>query len=910
MRRKFLSHILVIVLYTALTLALTWPMALHFTTHVVGSETWAFDEYTFMWNMWWFRHSLLHLGTSPLYSNYIFYPLGISLVPYTFQFFNAALFLPLQPIFNLAVLSNLALLFGFVMSGYGAYLLILYFLAPKLPHSPTSNLQPPTSNLHLSAFVGGAIYTFTASHFIYAALGHHNIVSTEWIPFYALYLIKTAREPGWKNPRLAALFAALSLYCDMIFGSFLALFTIFYLLFLRHPAGGIWALGKRLVVLVASSLLFYAPLLPPVLREMVGGEYVMAGWGEGVKLSADLAGFFTPTALHPWWGGNWARELQAVVEGTSRFADVNTVFIGWALFLFALAVAIFCWKKVAFWAASAFIFAVFSLGPVLHINGRYIFDLEGLKITFPLPFIILHYLPFFKASRSPNRFSVVLMLSLAVLAGYGTFQLLKAMRGKRLAACLALLALLLVEHLSFPLPLTDARVPEIYREIRSERGDFALMQLPLGWRNSFGTLGAESTQAQYYQSVYGKPFIGGNISRNPPFKFEYFQQIPLFKSITDLELYKEVDEATFQKAKAQAPELMYLYDVRYLVILPPIPGRLPYSDTFTRTVEYARHALPLEEKPFYDRDGVQAYRVVQPEPKMEFTIDFGADGSGIYRGEGWSGDEAEVFGATACWAVEQGARFFFPLRQVTDYVMELRATPFAYEGAPTQVLRLWVNGREISPPLSLHPGWDSYKIPLSTSLLKYGLNEARLNFAYLASPYDVLPADMRIGGTGVEAPAEVEVHSGPDFAYITVGGDDASAHRRGYNVAVIAPDSGKVIEKRGFDTWANEYEAQALAAFLEEIEPGQIVVVAAQGEADRHLTDEAVAALRSLGMAGDPRENPGRAHALIGVKGASPATALEKREEGSAYLRVGRVPDRRTLAVAVDCIRFTAMGHR
>ena len=31
------------------------------------------------------------------------------------------------------------------------------------------------------------------------------------------------------------------------------------------------------------------------------------------------------------------------------------------------------------------------------------------------------------------------------------------------------------------------------------------MQLPLGWRNSYGTLGAERTQLQYFQAAHQRP---------------------------------------------------------------------------------------------------------------------------------------------------------------------------------------------------------------------------------------------------------------------------------------------------------------------------------------------------------------------------------------------------------------------
>ena len=104
--KRYLPHLAVLGLFLMLALALTWPLAANLTTHVPGSAVWAFDESTFAWNMWWFKFSLLDLHQSPLQTDYIFYPLGIGLVLYTFNFFNAMVGLPLQLAFSLPLASN------------------------------------------------------------------------------------------------------------------------------------------------------------------------------------------------------------------------------------------------------------------------------------------------------------------------------------------------------------------------------------------------------------------------------------------------------------------------------------------------------------------------------------------------------------------------------------------------------------------------------------------------------------------------------------------------------------------------------------------------------------------------------------------------------------------------------------
>src|SRR5512146_3163009 len=87
-------------LFVLLALGLTWPVLPNIGVRLPGTATWAFDESTFAWNIWYFKHALLDLHTSPLHSDLIWYPLGIDLILYTYNFFNAVVALPLQLVAN------------------------------------------------------------------------------------------------------------------------------------------------------------------------------------------------------------------------------------------------------------------------------------------------------------------------------------------------------------------------------------------------------------------------------------------------------------------------------------------------------------------------------------------------------------------------------------------------------------------------------------------------------------------------------------------------------------------------------------------------------------------------------------------------------------------------------------------
>jgi hypothetical protein len=200
-------------------------------------------------------------------------------------------------------------------------------------------------------------------------------------------------------------------------------------------------------------------------------------------------------------------------------------------------------------------------------------------------------------------------------------------------------------------------------------------------------------------------------------------------------------------------------------------------------------------------------------------------------------------------------------------------------------------------------------VPLPENSLKLGLNRLRLQFSRVEQPRDVLPGSRSIGTTGVLTPVDIEIDAASDHAYMSVFDaegtkSDASAGRRGYNLAVLDHRTGKVLDQRGFDTWANQYESQRMAEYIAQVPDGRIVLAATYGDAGVHLTTGAYEALGSIGAAADIRGLAGRAHAVVGVKGARPGTALETGGGPGAWLRLGLNPDRRYLAAAVDWYRI------
>ena len=270
------------------------------------------DDPPLTWNLWWVRHALVDLGTNPFDCDYLFYPLGINLAFYTLTVLNGLLSIPLQVVFGLVPASNLLLLSSFVLSGYGAFLLAFLILCPRQHERDGADQRHPplVPAQYVAAFVAGLLYAFSSSKLAYAALGQWNIASSQWIPFYVLYLFKVTQHPRrWRYRVLGRLFLLLQAYAELTYATFLVLFTALWLLWqvLVHRrnlrSAQVGRLVANLVLIGLLMVVGLAPMLAMMIPDMlVEGDIFVEGGGFADVFSADLLGFLVPTMYHPLLG--------------------------------------------------------------------------------------------------------------------------------------------------------------------------------------------------------------------------------------------------------------------------------------------------------------------------------------------------------------------------------------------------------------------------------------------------------------------------------------------------------------------------------------------------------------------------------------------------------------------------------
>ncbi len=453
---------------------------------------------------------------------------------------------------------------------------------------------------HYTALFAGIVYAFASSKLFYAALGQANIASSQWVPFTVLFVLRTGesrtRRAALRNAGFAALFLTLQAWAELTYASFLLIFIGIYfvtlligllvdgwttrrkpaLVSLRYATHSVQAIRPETAPVYSTDagplaveepdepknqpinqstnhpftpsplhpfppfilmgLLFIAgiaPFLWAMLPDMrAEGDFFASGGGFADIFSADLIGYLVPTRLHALFG-QWVAGLAFPNDKAQQ------IFIGYSAMILA---GMGVWRLLRsrlpkarstgwFWLISTGIFWLLTLGPTVRILER--------DTGIPGPFALVSLLPFFSGNRYPSRYGVMLMLGVAVLAAVGmaTFLRRRPFTRSPLLPLILISALFLAEHLSVPLPINGSRVPPIYQQIAAQPGDFAVLELPTGWRNGARVLGKSDLvimMQQWDQTVHGKRRLGGNTSRNPGYKFDYFTNAPLLGDLIAL----------------------------------------------------------------------------------------------------------------------------------------------------------------------------------------------------------------------------------------------------------------------------------------------------------------------------------------------------------------------------------------
>ena len=579
---------LVSLLYLLLTAVLTYPTLIRLRTHIPGSG----DAPRMVWDMWAFARAVTDPLVSLSITDLIHYPLPG--VPTMWEGTPSLFFgVPLEFLLGPIVSYNLAFLLSFVLSG-----LFTYALARHLSVS------------RVASFLAGAVFSFSAYHYAHGT-GHMHIFSTQWLPLCLLSLLLLWERPGIARTVHLAIAMVLIVvdspyYALYFLAPVLVCFFVYQMwkdrarLLERRFLGGLFL---AMAVAAASAFVVYPRLFFP---DPGTAAALVRDAADTERYSADVLAYLLPSPTHPAFG-------QLVAPIYARFtapenAAEMTVYVGFCALLLAIwGLRVRRRTASGFWALLALVGLALSLGPVLHVGG---------KRVLTLPYAIMTRLPAFGALRAPSRASATLLLSVAVLAGYGLSDLLDKIRSRdqaRVVVGASVLLLVLFESLySYPFQSSSVAVPAFYEEVRNDSGCQALFELPTG-------PGHDASTAWYmlYQTYHGERLAHGYLARQPESEilFPYWVLRGKFLS-PPLELPAG---DTWPAFEASFSELLAFNHVTCVVAQQQAgPFAVRYSDEEYRELK-ATLARSLGD-PIYDDEGLVAHDVSPLTPQVRASF--------------------------------------------------------------------------------------------------------------------------------------------------------------------------------------------------------------------------------------------------------------------------------------------------
>jgi hypothetical protein len=440
------------------TVALTWPVAVSlddsFATHA--------DYFSNIWNLWWVRHSLWERGASPYWTDYLFFPDGISLAVHTLSLANSVPGALLGAVFGATAAFNLLTLAHFWLGAWALYL---------LAHEVTGS--------RWGSLLAGLVYAFCPFHYYYLPM--INIVSMESLPLAALFFLRTYRDGGIGNGLAAAAFTALT-----------GISCWYYLPYVALLAGALTACGRlwapevpfrtglrRVAAAGVGGAVLVMPLAWPVISASLFARAEHPKIGRHLHEGHDLLGFFwvgpPEQRILAWPAALGYSALLLVTLGFREVRQQTT----WLLLL------------AAAW--------VLSLGGTLRVGGT--------DTGLPLPYAALVELPVLGMLRNPDRMFLLVQLGFAVLCAFGWKGLAARIGspGARAAVAVAMAAAVMLEFSGAPLRRFAYRCSPLFAELARDPGVETLIELPL-------STGHYAGRFNYCQTLHEKKIPEGYVT--------------------------------------------------------------------------------------------------------------------------------------------------------------------------------------------------------------------------------------------------------------------------------------------------------------------------------------------------------------------------------------------------------------
>ncbi|MDP8265642.1 MAG: hypothetical protein P9M07_01710 [Candidatus Aceula meridiana] len=506
------KHLLVSAIFVILIIAITFPLILNLNTCIPAFFS-TDEPQGVLWNSWRIQHSFQN--KIPLrHTSLTSYPYGVSLyssgyVPYS----GVGLFYFLSFFTSPALTWNIQILLNLFFTAFFLYLLIFFL----------------TKNQLASVF-SGIVFSFSPQHFA-RIWQHWGLTYWQWIPLILLASALLKEKISRKRAILFFLSIIFLFSFDfsiMYFGGMsLGLFLIYVLLYnwkskffknsraLKRDAKYI----KKVFILGLLALILLFPQFYPIIRNYFSPPLDIGASGYNPYLrpledlftqSAKPLSYFLPSTEHPIFGGFTQNFIGSFLWGTS--VTEHQLYLGWVGIILSF-IAFRYWRKKRKEKDQTFLqsdenfyigFFIFLALAAWLMSQPPWWNILGFKVYLP-SFFLYKILPMYRAY---GRFGIIVMLSVACLAGFGLKILLERQKSRRRRMVLGVFIciLALFEFWNWPpfKVLDVSKAPEVYSWIKDQPGDFAIAEYPLD---------ADGPHEMYrfYQIFHHKPIINATL---------------------------------------------------------------------------------------------------------------------------------------------------------------------------------------------------------------------------------------------------------------------------------------------------------------------------------------------------------------------------------------------------------------
>jgi hypothetical protein len=540
-------------LFVLITLVLAFPVIRIMLRG--GVPGWEGDNLYYVHGLWWWKHALFDLHTSPFFDPDSFVPAGKSVLRGELTSTTMIAALPITGLLGAPVAYNVMILVSFVATAFFTYLWVT-----ELSESRAAGL------------VAGTVAGFLPYRFAHMA-GHLPEMSTYWVPLTLYGFERFLKQQSLTLGLFLGVAVALTVLGCWYYGYALTLMFPVYAL-VRTRGRRVWRTRPwwaGLAVAATAALVLLAPFLR-AMTALRGQDTLRRTLGAMDYWSLNPYDLVIPNLMHPLWGAAASRwfpvqHLQWVERGVT---------LGIVAVVLAIAGTVAGRRRDVVlalgttWLAASIV----ALGPTLHWRDQQVRVHLGAHVTalaqralsgtggdtdavraslaqdgvpIPLPALLMYkVVPLTKSMRVMARFALWSGFMTAALAGLGVLALCRRFGLSLRPIALTVTVLVAFESLAV-IPVMTLEPRPVDQWLASQPRSTVIVELPVDQ--------AERPLQDYWMTVNQKPNLFGWVadSFDPPLQLEREQTLKDFPAPSSIAYLRQSPATLVLVTPSQIP---------------------------------------------------------------------------------------------------------------------------------------------------------------------------------------------------------------------------------------------------------------------------------------------------------------------------------------------------------------------